>query len=42
MGDFWHAYLRPGDPLPAQLTVSGKNGQTTLSLPRDPFAQTGR
>lgn len=42
MGDFWHAYLRPGDPLPAQLTVYGKSGQVTLSLSRDPFAQTSR
>lgn len=38
MGDFWHAYMKSGDPLPAQLTVFGKNGQTTLSLPRNPFA----
>lgn len=38
MGDFWHTYMKSGDPLPAQLTVFGKNGQTTLSLPRDPFA----
>jgi serine protease Do len=37
MGDFWHAYLKAGDPLPAQLTVYGKNGQATLSLSRDPF-----
>ena len=42
MGDFWHAYLRPGDPLPAQLTVFGKNGQATLSLSRDAFAQSNR
>jgi serine protease Do len=42
MGDFWHAYLRPGDPLPAQLTVFGKNGQVTLSLSRDAFAQSNR
>ena len=42
MGDFWHAYLRPGDPLPAQLTVFGKNGQATLSLARDAFAQSDR
>lgn len=42
MGDFWHTYLRPGDPLPAQLTVSGKNGQVTLPLSRDPFAQSDR
>jgi len=42
MGDFWHAYLRPGDPLPAQLTVFGKNGQVTLSLSRDAFAQSDR
>ncbi|WP_447978703.1 S1C family serine protease [Candidatus Nitrospira bockiana] len=38
MGDFWHAFLRTGTPLPAQLTVYGRNGQTTISLPRDPFA----
>ena len=42
MGDFWHAYLRPDDPLPAQLTVFGKNGQATLSLSRDAFAQSDR
>lgn len=42
MGDFWHAYLRPGDPLPAQLTILGKNGQITLSLSRDAFAQSDR
>jgi serine protease Do len=42
MGDFWHAYLRPGDPLPAQLTIFGKNGQVTLSLSRDAFAQSDR
>jgi len=38
MGDFWHAFLKGGDPLPAQLTVHGKNGQATIALPRDPFA----
>jgi S1-C subfamily serine protease len=42
MGDFWHVYLRSGDPLPAQLTVYGKNGQATVSLSRDPFTQTVR
>lgn len=38
MGDFWHAFLKGGDPLPAQLTIYGKNGQATIALPRDPFA----
>lgn len=34
MGDFWHAYLRPGEQIPAQMTIYGKNGQSTISLPR--------
>lgn len=34
MGDFWHAYLKAGESAPAQLTVYGKNGQFTVSLPR--------
>jgi serine protease Do len=33
-GDFWHAFLRGTDDLPAQLTVYGKQGQVTLSFPR--------
>ena len=42
VGDFWHVYLRAADPLPAQLTVYGKNGQTTVALPRDPFTSLSR
>ena len=34
MGDFWHAYLKTGEELPAQLTVYGKTGQFLVSLPR--------
>jgi len=34
MGDFWHAYLSPGESRPAQLTIQGKTGQSTVSLPR--------
>jgi S1-C subfamily serine protease len=33
-GDFWHAFLRTGDHALAQLTIIGKDGQTTVSLPR--------
>ena len=42
MGDFWHTYLRPGDPLPAQLTILGRNGEVTLSLSRNAFRQSDR
>jgi S1-C subfamily serine protease len=34
LGDFWHAYLRPGETAPAKLTVIGKKGAFTVSLPR--------
>jgi serine protease Do len=34
MGDFWHAYLIPGESRPAQLTVHGKNGESAITLPR--------
>ncbi|MEW6542863.1 MAG: trypsin-like peptidase domain-containing protein [Nitrospirota bacterium] len=34
VGDFWHAFLRPGEQAPAQLTVHGKKGQYTATLPR--------
>ena len=34
MADFWHAYLRQGDKAPAQLTVFGKKGSSTIALPR--------
>lgn len=33
-GDFWHVFLRQGEQAPAQLTVYGKNGQYSTSLPR--------
>lgn len=38
-GDFWHALTRAKDPFPAQLTVYGKHGSTTVSLPRNGVAQ---
>jgi S1-C subfamily serine protease len=34
MGDFWHAYLKNEESRPAQLTVYGKHGPLTVSLPR--------
>lgn len=34
MGDFWHAYLRPGETAPAKLTVFGKKGTFSVMLPR--------
>jgi S1-C subfamily serine protease len=34
ISDFWHVYLRQGEGAPAQVTVFGKNGQVTLTLPR--------
>jgi serine protease Do len=34
MGDFWHAYLTPGESRPAQLTVHGKSGEAVITLPR--------
>jgi serine protease Do len=42
MGDFWHAYLKKEEQLPAQLTVYGKNGQVTVSLPRAPVPHASR
>jgi len=36
MGDFWHAYLSSNDGAPAQLTVFGKKGRLSVSLPRPP------
>jgi serine protease Do len=41
-GDFWHAYLRSGGPAPAQLTVFGKKGQVTMTLPRLPSPAAAR
>ena len=34
MGDFWHAYLTQGEVRPAQLTIRGKQGESTIALPR--------
>ncbi len=34
MGDFWHAYLLPGEKAPAKLTVFGKKGPFSISMPR--------
>jgi len=34
MGDFWHAYLRNDDQVPAELTVQGRSGQYAVSMPR--------
>lgn len=42
VGDFWHVYLGSADHAPAQLTVVGKNGQITTTLPRLPSVSTGR
>ncbi|MFQ5992805.1 MAG: S1C family serine protease, partial [Nitrospiraceae bacterium] len=33
-GDFWHAFLSPDGKDPMTLTVYGKNGQISVSLPR--------
>jgi len=41
-GDFWHAYLRSGGSAPAQLTVFGKKGQVTMTLPRFPSPAAAR
>jgi S1-C subfamily serine protease len=42
MADFWHAYLRPGEKAPAQLTVFGKKGASTIALPRQPTVPVAR
>lgn len=42
MGDFWHAYLSPSDKTPAKLTVFGKKGQFSVSLPRPPAPPVNR
>lgn len=41
VGDFWHAFLRPGEPA-AQLTVYGKKGSFSASLPRVSVPQASR
>jgi serine protease Do len=42
MGDFWHAYLSPADKAPAKLTVFGKKGSFSVSLPRPPAVPVNR
>lgn len=42
MGDFWHVYLSPADKIPAILTVFGKKGQFSVSLPRPPALPVNR
>lgn len=42
MGDFWHAYLSPADKAPAKLTVFGKKGPFSVSLPRPPAPPVNR
>jgi S1-C subfamily serine protease len=39
MGDFWHAYLDSGAMAPAKLTVFGKKGPFSVSLPRQAAPQ---
>lgn len=42
MGDFWHAYLSPSEKTPAKLTVFGKKGPVSVSLPRPPTPPVNR
>lgn len=42
LGDFWHALLKASDQPRTQLTVYGKTGQFSLSLPRLPKTQAPR
>jgi S1-C subfamily serine protease len=37
MGDFWHSVMRDGEQAVLQLTVQGRVGQSTLSVPRPPM-----
>ncbi|GKS56813.1 hypothetical protein YTPLAS18_03400 [Nitrospira sp.] len=34
VGDFWHLFLSSGDQGPAQLTLQGKTGQSTVTIER--------
>lgn len=36
MGDFWHGVMRESDQPSIQITIQGRAGQTTLTLPRPP------
>ncbi|HEV8539532.1 MAG TPA: trypsin-like peptidase domain-containing protein [Nitrospiraceae bacterium] len=42
VADFWHVFLRPAEQAVAQLTVYGKNGQFSASLPRTPVPRATR
>ncbi len=42
LGDFWHALQKPSDQPRIQLTVYGKTGQFSVSLPRLPQTQAPR
>ena len=42
MGDFWHAYLTSAEKTPAKLTVFGKKGPFSVSLPRQPAQPVSR
>lgn len=36
MGDFWHSVMRESDQLSLHMTIQGRTGQTTLTMPRPP------
>jgi serine protease Do len=42
MGDFWHAYLDSAERAPAKLTVFGRKGPFSVSLPRQPAQPVNR
>lgn len=42
VADFWHVFLRPAEPATVQLSVYGKNGQFSATLPRTPAVQSAR
>jgi serine protease Do len=42
LGDFWHAFLRSDEQVPAKLTVYGKNGQYIALLPRSSLSHASR
>ena len=34
MGDFWHSAMQEGEPSSLHMTIQGRTGQTTLTMPR--------
>jgi len=34
MGDFWHSAMREGDQPSLHMTIQGRTGQATLTMPR--------